>query len=87
MSRCLRCRSPNKPEKLVERVICTLVVAGSIPAFGSKFTTMRFSLAMNPQMIMLGVNFVEESDEQFWYKRWEIYLLLFVLEFESQEEL
>jgi len=48
---------------------------------------MRFSLAMNPQMIMLGVNFVEESDEKFWYKRWEIYLLLFVLEFESQEAL
>jgi len=48
---------------------------------------MRFSLAINPQMLLLGFNFAEESDQQYWYKRLEIYLLLFVLEFETQESL
>jgi len=42
---------------------------------------------MNPQMLLLGFNFVEESDQQYWYRRLEIYLLLFVLEFETQEAL
>jgi len=42
---------------------------------------------MNPQMLLVGFNFVEESDQQYWYKRLEIYLLLFVLEFETQEPL